>query len=161
MVATLDPELAVEIISLADNLKPWRAPGRIVSTLSGVLGALALLLASIGVYGLVSYAVSRRAREIGIRIALGANHRDVLLLILRQAMRPVLVGALFGFICCAALSWVLSRASSMRLLYGISPLDPVSFLLVPGFLLTAAFLASYIPARRAMRVDPMVALRYE
>jgi macrolide transport system ATP-binding/permease protein len=161
MVAALDPELAVETITLADNLKPWRTPGRIVSTLSGVLSALALLLASIGVYGLVSYAVSRRVREIGIRMALGANHRDVLLLILRQAMRPVLVGALVGFICCAALSWVLSRASSMRLLYGISPLDPVSFLLVPGFLLTAAFLASYIPARRAMRVDPMVALRYE
>jgi macrolide transport system ATP-binding/permease protein len=161
IVAALDPELAVETINLADNLKPWRAPGRIVSTLSGVLGGLALLLASIGVYGLVSYAVSRRVREIGIRMALGANHREVLLLILRQAMRPVLVGALVGFGCCAALAWALSRASSMRLLYGISPLDPVSFLLVPGFLLTAAFLASYIPARRAMRVDPMVALRYE
>jgi predicted permease len=161
MVATLDPDLAVEVVNLADNLKPWRTPGRIASTLSGVLSVLALLLASIGVYGLVSYAVSRRVREIGIRMALGADYSDVMILVLRQAMRPVVLGALIGFACCAALSWVLSRASSMRLLYGISPLDPVSFLLVPGFLLMAAFLASYIPARRAMRVDPMVALRYE
>ena len=160
-VAALDPELAVDVVKLEDNLKPWQTPGRIVSTLSGVLSALALLLASIGVYGLVSYVVSRRVREIGIRMALGANRRDVMILVLRQAMRPVVVGALIGLVCCAALCWVLSAVSSERLLYGISPVDPVSFLVVPGFLLSAAFLACYIPARRAMCVDPTVALRYE
>jgi macrolide transport system ATP-binding/permease protein len=160
-VASLDPQLAVRVVKLADNLKPWRTPGRIVSTLSGLLSAVALLLASIGVYGLVSYVVSRRVREIGIRMALGANRRDVMILVLRQAMRPVVAGALIGMVCCAALCWVLSTVSSERLLYGISPVDPVSFLFVPCFLLGAAFLACYIPARRAMRVDPMVALRYE
>jgi predicted permease len=160
-VAAFDPELAVEVVNLADNLDVWRTPGRIVSTSSGVLSALALLLASIGIYGVVSYVVSRRVREIGIRMALGADNRDVLTLVLRQALRPVLVGALIGFACCAVVSWALARVSSMRLLYGISPLDPVSFLLVPGFLLTVAVLASYIPARRAMKIDPMVALRYE
>jgi predicted permease len=160
-VAALDPELAVDVVQLSDDLKPWRTPGRIVSMLSGVLGALALLLASIGIYGLVSYVVSRRVREIGIRMALGANRHDVMILVLRQAMWPVVVGALIGLVCCAALCWVLSTVSSERLLYGISPVDPVSFLLVPGFLLSAAFLACYMPARRAMGVDPMVALRYE
>lgn len=160
-VASLDPELAVDVVELADNLKPWRTPGRIVSTLSGFLSVLALLLASIGVYGLVSCVVSRRVREIGIRMALGANSREVMILVLRQAMRPVAVGASIGLICCVALCWVLSTVSSGRLLYGISPVDPIAFLVVPGFLLSAAFLACWIPARRAMRVDPMAALRYE
>lgn len=164
-VAALDPELAVEVVNLADNLEPWRTPGHIVSMLSGVLSALALLLASIGVYGMVSYAVSRRIREIGIRMALGADNRNVMILVLRQAMRPVAIGAIVGIACCAAVAWIISTTLStdlsVRFLYGISPLDPVSFLLVPGFLLGVAVLASYIPARRAMRVDPMVALRYE
>jgi hypothetical protein len=160
-VAALDPELVVEVVQLGDNLKPWRIPGRIVSTLSVFLSGLALLLASIGVYGLVSYGVSRRVREIGIRMALGANNRDIMILVLRQAMRPVVAGALIGFVCCAAVSRVLLSVSSERLLYGISPLDPVSYFLVPIVLLGTAFLASYVPARRAMRVDPMVALRYE
>jgi macrolide transport system ATP-binding/permease protein len=164
-VAALDPELAVEVVNLADNLEPWRTPGRIVSALSAVLSALALVLSSIGVFGLVSYMVSRRVREIGIRMALGADKRDVMILVLRQAMRPVAIGTVLGIASCAALAWIVSTALtadiSGRLLYGISPLDPVSFLLVPAFLLSVAVLASYIPARRAMRVDPMVALRYE
>jgi hypothetical protein len=164
-VAALDPELAVDVVNLADNLKPWRTPGRIVSALSGVLSVLALVLSSIGVFGLVSYVVSRRVREIGIRMALGADKRDVMILVLRQALRPVATGAILGIACCGAHAWIVSTALpkniSGRFLYGISPLDPVSFLLVPGFLLCLAILASYIPARRAMRVDPMVALRYE
>jgi len=164
-VAALDPELAVDVVNLADNLKPWRTPGRIVSALSAILSVLALVLSSIGVFGLVSYVVSRRVREIGIRMALGADKRDVLILVLRQALRPVAIGAILGIACCAALAWIVSttlpKDISGRFLYGISPLDPVSFLLVPGFLLCVAILASYLPARRAMRVDPMVALRYE
>ncbi len=164
-VAALDPELAVEIVNLEENLKPWLTPGRIFSTLSGFLSGLALLLAAMGVYGLVSYVVSRRVREIGIRMALGADNRDVMALVLRQAMRPVVMGALTGIAGCAAVAWALTTILpwdvSLRFLSGISPVDPVAFFGVPGFLLGLAVLASYIPARRAMKVDPMVALRYE
>ena len=127
-----------------------------MAALSGVLGTLAMLLASIGVYGVASYAVSQRIREIGIRMALGANGREVLSLLLRQAMRPVLIGALIGIAGCAAVSELLSKV-----LYGIGSHDPISFIGVPLFLLGVALMASYIPARRAIKVDPMVALRYE
>ena len=155
-VRELDPELAVNVAKLEDNLEHFRFPGRILATLSGVLSTLALLLALIGVYGMVSYVVSRRVREIAIRMALGANGHDVTTLIVRQALRPVATGVVIGTVCCAAASSILSSV-----LYGISPHDPVSFLLVPGFLLGVALLASYIPARRAATVDPMEALRTE
>jgi len=152
----LDPNLIVGVAKLADNLETWRTPSRIVAALSGVLGALALLLASIGVHGVVSYGVSQRIREIGIRMTLGADGRDVMRLVLRQALRPVVIGAIVGVIGCAAVSQVLSDV-----LYGIGSHDPIAFIGVPVFLLGVAFLASYIPARRAVRVDPVVALRYE
>jgi ABC-type antimicrobial peptide transport system permease subunit len=148
--------LLVNVTKLEDNLEAWRAPSRIVAALSGVLGALALLLASIGVHGVVSYGVSQRIREIGIRMTLGADGRDVMRLVLRQALRPVLIGGLVGMIVCAAVSQVLSGV-----LYGLGAHDPIAFIGVPFFLLGIAFLASYIPARRAVRVDPVVALRYE
>ena len=152
----LDPDLIVDVTKLEDNLEAWRIPSRIVAALSGVLGALALLLASIGVHGVVSYGVSQRIREIGIRIALGADGRDVIRLVLRHTLRPVLIGAIVGVIGCAGVSQVLSGV-----LYGIGNHDPIAFVGVPLFLLGVAFLASYIPARRAVRVDPVVALRYE
>ena len=152
----LDPDLIVDVTRLADNLEGWRTPSRIVAALSGVLGALALLLASIGVHGVVSYGVSQRIREIGIRMTLGADGRDVMRLVLRQALKPVVIGGLIGVIGCAAVSQVLSNV-----LYGIGSHDPIAFIGVPVFLLGVAFVASYIPARRAVRVDPVVALRYE
>jgi len=152
----IDPELIVDVTRLGDNFDYFKFPGRVAATLSGVLGTLALVLALMGIYGTVSYGVSRRVREIGIRIALGAEPRDVTTLILRQAMLPVAMGVAIGLLCCAATSQILSSV-----LYGISPRDPVSFLFVPGFLLAVALLASWLPARRATRVDPMVALRYE
>ncbi len=152
----IDPELSFDVGRVEDNLDIFRTPSRIVVGVSGVLAGLALLLASIGVYGLVSFAVSRRIREIGIRMALGADGRDVMKLILRQALRPVLIGAVIGIVCCGGVSRIFSS-----LLFGVSPLDPVSFLLVPVFLILVAGAACYLPARRAMRVDPMVALRYE
>jgi predicted permease len=155
-VRELDPELAVNVARLEDNFEYFRFPGRVLATLSGVLGTLALLLALMGVYGMVSYVVSRRVREIGIRMALGAEGHDVTMLIVRQALRPVATGIVIGTVCCAAASSILSSV-----LYGISPRDPLSFFLVPGFLLGVALLASYIPARRAAAVDPMVALRTE
>jgi ABC-type antimicrobial peptide transport system permease subunit len=86
------------VIKLEDNLEIWRTPSRIVAALSGALGALALLLSSIGVYGMVSYSVSRSEREIGIRMALGANGANVMHLVLWQAMRPVLIGGLVGIV---------------------------------------------------------------
>jgi ABC-type antimicrobial peptide transport system permease subunit len=152
----LDPELPVEVVRLEDNLEIWRAPSRIVSVVSGVLGALALLLASLDVYGMVSYAVSGRVREIGIRMTLGADGRDVLNLVLRQALRPVAMGTVIGLACSAAVSNALSS-----LLYGVGPHDLISFLFVPLFLLSVTVLAGYVPARQATEVDPMVALRHE
>jgi len=152
----MDAALIVDVTKLEDNLEVWRTPSRIVAALSGVLGALALLLASIGVYGVVSYGVSRHIHEIGIRMTLGASGKDVIRLALRQALRPVVIGALVGVAGCAAVSQVLSNV-----LYGIGSHDPIAFVGVPLFLLGISLLASYLPARRATRVDPSVALRYE
>ena len=153
---SLDAQVPVEVKKMEDNLEVWRAPSRIVTALSGTLGGLALLLASIGVYGMVSYRVSRSVREIGIRMALGANPAEVMKLVLQQAMRPVVVGGLIGVAGCAAVSWVLSS-----MLFGLNARDPVAFVLVPLFMWAVALVASYVPARRAMRVDPVVALRHE
>lgn len=155
-VQSLDANTPVEVAKIDDYLEVWRTPSRIASALSGALGGLALLLASIGVYGMVSYMVSQSVREIGIRMALGADTRQVMRLVLRQAMRPVVIGGLIGVAGCAAVSWVLSS-----MLFGLNARDPIAFIAVPVFLLVVALAASYIPARRAMRVDPVVALRYE
>jgi len=155
-VRSLDPDVPVDVVRLEDYLDVWRSPSRIVAALSGALGALAVLLASIGVYGMVSYSVSRRVHEIGIRIALGADRTEVMKLVLEQAMRPVLIGGVVGVAAGAVVSHVLSS-----MLFGLSAHDPIAFISVPLFLLIVAMVASYIPARRAMGVDPIVALRYE
>jgi predicted permease len=155
-VRLLDPDMPVDVVRLEDYLEVWRSPSRIVAALSGALGALAVLLASIGVYGMVSYSVSRCVHEIGIRMALGADRSEVMKLVLKQAMRPVLIGGFAGVVACAAVSHVLSS-----MLFGLSAHDPITFISVPLLLLLVALVASYIPARRAMRVDPIVALRYE
>ncbi|MDD5544091.1 MAG: ABC transporter permease [Acidobacteriia bacterium] len=156
VVRTVDPTLVADVRPLGDNFESWRAPARLAAGLSAVLGLLALLLAAGGIYGTVSFAVSGRIREIGIRMALGADGHSVMRLILHQAMRPVLIGAAVGLAACAAVSRILSVA-----LFGLSSLDPVAFLTVPLFLIAVALLASFIPARRAMHVDPITALRYE
>ncbi len=155
-VRSLDPDMPVDVVTLEDYLEVWLSPSRIVAALSGALGALAVLLASIGVYGMVSYGVSRCVHEIGVRMALGADRTEVMKLVLKQAMRPVLIGGLAGVAACAAVSHVLSS-----MLFGLSAHDPIAFILVPLLLLVVALVASYIPARRAMCVDPIVALRYE
>jgi predicted permease len=155
-VRSLDPDVPVDVVTLDDYLEVWRSPSRIVATLSGALGALAVLLASIGIYGMVTYSVSRRVHEIGVRIALGADRSEVMKLVLKQAMRPVMMGGLAGVAACATVSHVLSS-----MLFGLSAHDPIAFISVPLLLLLVALVASYIPARRAMCVDPIVALRYE
>jgi ABC-type antimicrobial peptide transport system permease subunit len=153
---SVDPGVSLDVSKLEDYLEVWRAPSRIVTALAGSLGALALLLASIGLYGMVSYSVSRSTREIGVRMALGANRADVMRHVLWQAMRPVLIGGLVGVVLCAGVSSVLSS-----MMFGMSAHDPIAFIFVPCFLVVVALLASFIPGRRAMRVDPMVALRCE
>ena len=155
-VREIDPNVIADVRPVEEDLESYRWPSRVVAGLSAALGALALLLSSIGIYGVVSYAVSRRVREIGIRVTLGADRAAVVRLMMGGAMRPVLTGAVIGVFACAAVSRILSS-----LLFGVSPLDPAAFGGTAAFLLGIAALASYMPARRAARVDAMAALRYE
>jgi predicted permease len=129
---------------------------RLMATLSGFFGVLALVLASIGLYGLLSYGVASRRNEIGIRMALGARARNVLTLILREAVLLVLIGLGIGV---PIVLYVARFAKS--LLFELSPTDPLTLAVAAGVLLVVALLAGYLPARRATKVDPLVALRDE
>jgi predicted permease len=132
------------------------AARRFSMILFSVFAALALLLASIGIYGVIAYLVGQRTREIGIRVALGAGHVDVLRLVLGHGVKMALVGIAIGITVSLALTRLMGS-----MLYGVSPTDPVTFGGVALILTLVALAACYIPARRAMRVDPTVALRYE
>jgi predicted permease len=122
----------------------------------GIAGAMALVLGLIGIYGVISYTVSQRQREIGIRLALGAQHTNVLQTVLGQAAKMALVGVAIGMVAAFALTRLMTS-----LLFGVTAHDPMTFAAVATLLFLVALLACYIPARRATRVDPMVALRYE
>jgi ABC-type antimicrobial peptide transport system permease subunit len=132
------------------------AERRFSMILFGAFAALALLLASVGIYGVISHVVGQRTHEIGIRMALGARRLDVLRLILMGAGRLALIGIAVGLVCALGLTRLIAK-----LLYGVGPRDPITFVAVPSILIAVALLASYLPARRATRVDPMLALRYE
>lgn len=154
--AELDPALLVQVTPLEANLDLWRRLAGLLGTLSTSLGMLALVLTAVGVYGVVAYTVSRAVHEIGIRIALGAEPRDVLSLLLRRTMSPVLVGAAIGLAIAIGLSRVLSSV-----LFGVSPVDPLGLGAAALFVLIVALAAGVLAARPALRSDPVLALRAE
>ena len=154
--AAIDPSLRVSVRRVDESLAYQTAPFRALAWLSGGLGILALLLASVGLYGVMSFVVASRTREIGIRVALGAKPVDVLRMFLLQGLRLTALGMLLGLAGGALISRLLATV-----LIDLSPLDPLAFGSVSLFLAMVALLATYLPARRATRVEPLVALRYE
>ena len=144
-VATMDDILDQEVFQR-----------RVQTTLLGFFAALALVLSAVGTYGLVAYSVAQRTHELGVRMALGAERMDILRLVLVQGLKLTLIGVGIGITGAFGLTRFLSS-----LLYGVKPSDPLTFTAVLLVLTVAALLASYLPARRATKVDPMVALRYE
>jgi putative ABC transport system permease protein len=154
-IQTVDPDLPIfNVRSMTDVMGVSIAPRRFSAELVGVFAAVAILLSSIGIYGLLAYIVGQRSREIGIRIALGAQRPDILKLILGKGLLLAGTGIAIGLI----LSAVSARMIA-GLLYGVHPIDVIVFVTVPLILLVVAFLATYIPARRATMVDPIIALR--
>jgi putative ABC transport system permease protein len=156
-IQELDPDVpayAVEPFDYIVSRSLWRQ--RFQGQVLGAFAALALLLAMVGIYGVISYAVAQRTRELGVRMALGATRRHVLALVLGQGTRLALAGVAIGIAGALALSRVVAS-----LLYGVRPTDPVTFVGVPFVLAGVALVASYVPARRATRVDPLVAMRAE
>ncbi len=131
-------------------------PLRVAATVGGTLGLVGVVLAAIGIFGIVNYSVSQRTREIGIRMALGARTSDVLSMVLRQGLWLALVGVVIGL----GISFALTRALG-SLLYGVGATDPLIFIGTTLALLAVALIAGYQPARRATKVDPLEALRYE
>ena len=157
MVASADKNVLVSDVQTMDQVvADATAEPRFYALVIGVFAAVALLLAAVGIYGVMSYSVSRRTQEIGIRMALGAKPDDVIKSVVKQGALLAAAGVGTGLIGALALTRLMAR-----LLYGVRPSDPVTFAVVAILLSTVAVFASYIPARRAAKVDPMVALRYE
>ncbi|HEV2491163.1 MAG TPA: ABC transporter permease [Candidatus Acidoferrales bacterium] len=153
---SLGRQYVASVESLTKTVNDSILPERIIAALSAFFGALALLIAAIGLFGLMAYNVMRRTRELGIRFALGAQRASVLRMILRETFALALVGILLGLPCALAATRLIAH-----MLFGVTPYDPVTLAAVAASLLAVGALAGYIPARRAMKVDPMIALRYE
>jgi putative ABC transport system permease protein len=145
-----------DIRSMEDIVSEAVARQRFSMLLLGIFASLALFLAAVGIYGVMSYSVAQRTREIGIRMALGAQRSDVLKMTIRHGLQLVFVGVVIGL----AAAFVLTRVMS-SLLFGVSATDPITFVAISLLLMSVALLASYIPALRSMKIDPMVALRYQ
>jgi putative ABC transport system permease protein len=152
----LAPDVPVKFSTFADDMGGWLADRRFLLFLVGLFAAVALILAAVGLYGVVAFFVALRTQEIGVRIALGARRSDVLRLVLGQGARMAALGVVVGIGASLAITRLMSS-----LLFVISATDPLTFAGVALLVSLIALAASYIPARRAMRVDPVKALRYE
>jgi putative ABC transport system permease protein len=156
-VEVLDPEVPMaDIMVMDDYVAEAVAPTRFTLTLISIFAAMALVLASIGLYGVISYSVRQRTREIGVRMAFGADEQNIVRLVVGRGIKLGLAGVVAGIVA----AFVSTRTVS-SLLYGVSAIDPVTFLGIPLLLVAVTVVASYVPARRAMRVDPVEALRDE
>jgi predicted permease len=159
LLRSIDPDLPlIDFTPISQFAALGMLPQRIAASVAGSLGSLALLLATVGLYGVMAYAVTRRTREIGVRIALGADHRDVLRMVLRQGLRLTAIGSIGGLALAGAAAFGLSSAG---LLFNVSMFDPIAFGGTVLLMVAVALLATYIPARRAARTDPLTALRAE
>ena len=152
----LAPDVPVKFSTFTDEMGGWLADRRFLLLLVGLFAAAALALAAVGIYGVVAFSVAGRTQEIGIRMAIGAQRSDVLRLVLGEGARMAALGVVIGLGASLAITRLMST-----LLFGISVTDPLTFAVVPLLMASVALLASFIPARRATKVDPIVALRYE
>ena len=157
VVREIDPRVQVDgLHTMREMVNEQVRRERMLSQLGSFFSLSALALCCLGLYGVLSYTVTRRTREIGLRMALGAQRHNVLAVVIRQGMTLTLLGCGLGMLMAAALTRVVSS-----LLYGVTPTDPPTFAFVSLVLVGVAAVASYLPARRAARIDPMVALRCE
>ena len=155
-VTSVDPTVPVTIDSMSQRVRQLEARPRFNAALLGIFATMGILLAALGTYGVIAFLVAQRTREIGICMALGAQRSDVMKLILAQGTKLALAGLLIG----VAGAFVVTR-SMTALLFEVKPFDPAIFSGIAIFLILVSLGACYIPARRAMRVDPIVALKYE
>jgi putative ABC transport system permease protein len=156
-LAEIDPnQPLVKVRTMEENMATTVAQPRFRTWLIGILAMLALVLAAVGVYGVMSYTVTQRTSEIGVRVALGAQPQDVFRIVVGEGLRLALFGVGVGLVAALVLTRLLQS-----FLFGISAYDPLTFIVVSLLLTLVAVAASYFPARRATRVDPMIALRYE
>jgi putative ABC transport system permease protein len=150
------PDVPVEVLPLSVQIDGAMVQERVMATLAGAFGVLALILACVGLYGLLAYSVARRAKELGIRMALGAQRHRLIAMVLSSAVRLVGIGVVLGL----PAAWAVSRWLE-SMLFGLNPADPATIGGAVLLLTTAGLVAAYLPARRASRADPLLALRHE
>jgi putative ABC transport system permease protein len=157
LLRSMNPNVAIRSAqTLEESVALGLLPQRVTASVSATLGAVGLMLAGIGIYGVTAYAVARRTREIGIRVSLGATRADIIRMILREGLSLTLIGSFIGLVFAAMASQILAG-----FLFGIPPIDPITFVGTTVLFVTIGLIASYRPMRRAMTIDPTRALHYE